>query len=614
MSRIKEILVGFSELGMRSISLGRRKKKQLLLLLVASSLLVAAVIGVVAGIASHKNKNLKTKSDSSPAHAVLKSSCSITLYPELCYSAVATVPGATDNISTHKDVVEVSLNITTEAVQHNYFTIEKLIDSRSKNKSLTEQEMTALHDCLDMVDETLDELHKTADDLKAYTSDKNTKKKSISEYADDLKTLVSGAMTNQESCLDGFSHDNADKEVRSVLEAGQIHVFQMCSNALAMIKNLTDTDMAEQEQQQGYKLKSAGRHLIGKKKEDDDARDEVKESRRIRFPEWLSAGDRRLLQATEVTPDVTVAADGSGNYSTVSEAVAAAPEKSSKRYIIRIKAGVYRENVEVKKKKINLVFLGDGRKSTIITGRRNVVDGSTTFHSATVAAVGQRFLARDITFENTAGPSKHQAVALRVGSDMSAFHRCDILAYQDTLYVHSLRQFYVDCLIIGTVDFIFGNAAAVFQNCDIHARLPDSGQKNMVTAQGRADPNQNTGIVIQKCRIGATTDLESVNTSFLTYLGRPWKQYSRTIIMQSNITDVIDPVGWHVWNGDFALETLFYGEYENRGAGAGTSNRVDWKGYKNITDAAEVQPFTVSSFIAGDSWLPSTGFPFSLGL
>lgn len=109
------------------------------------------------------------------------------------------------------------------------------------------------------------------------------------------------------------------------------------------------------------------------------------------------------------------------------------------------------------------------------------------------AVVGDGFLARDITFQNTAGPSKHQAVALRVGADFSAFYRCDMLAYQDTLYVHSLRQFYVGCFVAGTIDFIFGNAAAVLQDCDIHARLPNPGQRNMVTAQGRDDPNQNTG-------------------------------------------------------------------------------------------------------------------------
>lgn len=230
------------------------------------------------------------------------------------------------------------------------------------------------------------------------------------------------------------------------------------------------------------------------------------------------------------------------------------------------------------------------------------------------AVVGGNFLARDITFENTAGSSKHQAVALRVGGDLSAFYNCDILAYQDTLYVHNNRQFFVNCLIAGTVDFIFGNSAVVFQNCDIHARRPGSGQKNMVTAQGRVDPNQNTGIVIQKCRIGATKDLEPVKNSFPTYLGRPWKEYSRTVFMQSSISDVIDPAGWHEWSGNFALNTLVYREYQNTGPGAGTSKRVAWKGVKVITSASEAQAFTPGSFIAGSNWLGSTGFPFSLGL
>ncbi|KAF8406817.1 hypothetical protein HHK36_005938 [Tetracentron sinense] len=577
MAHIKEFFAGMSVSGKRvSIS---KKNKKLFLALLASFLLVGAIIGVVAGVASRRKSG---NVDTLVAHTILKSSCSSTLYPDLCYSEIATVPDATNKLSSQKDVIEMSLNITITAVQHNYFSIEKLI----ARKSLTKREKTALHDCLELVDETLDELEKTKDDLEEYPN-----KKSISQHADELKTLLSAAMTNQDTCIDGFSHDRADKEVRKALLKGQRYVFRMCSNALAMIKNMTDTDMANEQYKSERRLEEDGSG----------------------WPEWLSAGDRKLLQGS-VTPNVVVAADGSGDYRTVSAAVAAAPEKSSTRYVIRIKAGVYRENVEVPKKKTNLMFVGDGRTNTIITASRNVVDGSTTFNSATVAVVGERFLARDITFQNTAGPSKHQAVALRVGSDLSAFYQCDMLAYQDTLYVHSLRQFYVKCIIAGTVDFIFGNAAAVLQDCDIHARRPNSGQKNMVTAQGRDDPNQNTGIVIQKCRIGATSDLKPVQSSFPTYLGRPWKEYSRTVIMQSSISDVINAAGWHEWNGNFALSTLYYAEYQNTGAGAGTSGRVKWKGFKVITSATEAQGFSAGSFIAGSSWLASTGFPFSLGL
>ncbi|XP_052183622.1 pectinesterase-like [Diospyros lotus] len=584
MTHLKHFFAAMSDSG-RPFSISKRKKK-LALVAFASLLLVAAVIGVVAGVNSRKEISGSEALKASTSHAIIKSSCSSTFYPDLCFSAIASLPEVSKKVRSKKDVIVASLNLTTTAVEHNYFTVKKLL----KRKGLSEREKTALHDCLDMIDETLDELHKAEDDLNEYPN-----KKSLSQHADDLKTLMSAAITNQESCLDGFSHDE-DKKIREVLLAGEKHVEKMCSNALAMIKNMTDTDIANE-------AKLTGRMLKEETLASGDG-----------WPAWLSAGDRRLLQSSSVKADAVVAADGSGNYKTVAAAVAAAPEKSSKRFVIRIKAGVYRENVEVPKKKTNIMFVGDGRKNTIITGSRNVKDGSTTFHSATVAAVGQGFLARDITFENTAGPEKHQAVALRVGADLSAFYQCDMIAYQDTLYVHSNRQFYINCFIAGTVDFIFGNAAAVLQDCDIHARKPGSGQKNMVTAQGRTDRNQNTGIVIQKCRIDATSDLKPVKSSFPTYLGRPWKEYSRTVVMQSAIGDVINPAGWHEWNGNFALNTLEYREYSNSGAGAGTAQRVKWKGYKVITSESEALQYTPSRFIAGASWLSSTTFPFSLEL
>ncbi|KAJ9559942.1 hypothetical protein OSB04_005102 [Centaurea solstitialis] len=387
---------------------------------------------------------------------------------------------------------------------------------------------------------------------------------------------MSTTITNKETCLDGFSHDAPCKRLRKSIIPGHTRWGKMCSNTLALIKNFTkDTD--------NDKLKDGEKYYS--------------------WPVWLSAGDRKLLQSS-VKADVTVAKDGSGDYTTVAAAVAGAPSKSGSRYVIKIAAGVYKENVEIPTTKTNLMFIGDGRTNTIITGSRNVASGdTTTFNSATVAAVGDGFLARDITFENTAGPSGHQAVALRVGSDLSAFYRCGIQGYQDTLYVHSNRQFFVDCLVMGTVDFIFGNAAVVLQDCDIQPRRP-----------GRTDPNQNTGIVIQKCTITASSDLKPVEANFPTYLGRPWKEYSRTVVMQSSISEVINPAGWYPWNGDFALDTLYYREYKNTGAGADTSHRVTWAGWGVISTTAEANTFTPRNFIDGGTWLPSTGFPFSLGL
>ncbi|ONK63361.1 uncharacterized protein A4U43_C07F14250, partial [Asparagus officinalis] len=176
-----------------------------------------------------------------------------------------------------------------------------------------------------------------------------------------------------------------------------------------------------------------------------------------------------------------------------------------------------------------VMMIGDGINETVVTGDRNNFDGWTTFNSATLAVMGQGFVAINMTFQNTAGPAKHQAVAVRNGADLSTFYRCSFEGYQDTLYTHSMRQFYKDCDIYGTVDFIFGNAAVIFQNCNIYSRLPLQGQSNTITAQGRTDPNQNTGTSIQNCNLLASPDLSADNGSTLTYLGRPWKEYSRTV-------------------------------------------------------------------------------------
>lgn len=228
---------------------------------------------------------------------------------------------------------------------------------------------------------------------------------------------------------------------------------------------------------------------------------------------------------------------------------------------------------------------------------------------------GIGFIARGITFRNTAGPQNGQAVALRSASDLSVFYACGFEGYQDTLFVHAQRQFYKTCYIYGTIDFIFGNAAVVFQNCLIYVRRPLRGQINVITAQGRADPFQNTGISIHYSRVVAAPDLRPVVRSFNTYLGRPWQQYSRTVFLKSYIDSLLNPAGWMPWEkSNFALDTLYYGEYKNFGPGASTRYRVKWKGYHVIRSANEAARFTVANLIAGRAWLPSTGVPFIAGL
>lgn len=138
-------------------------------------------------------------------------------------------------------------------------------------------------------------------------------------------------------------------------------------------------------------------------------------------------------------------------------------------------------------------------------------------------------------------------------------------------------------------------------------------QKNAITAHGRTEPNQNTGISIINCTIKAAPDLAADPTSTMTFLGRPWKPYSRTVFMQSYISDIVQPVGWLEWNGTTGLDTIYYGEYDNFGPGAKTDRRVQWLGY-NLLDMAQAMNFTVYNFTLGDTWLPQTDIPFYGGL
>ncbi|KAK1295017.1 putative pectinesterase/pectinesterase inhibitor 22 [Acorus calamus] len=288
------------------------------------------------------------------------------------------------------------------------------------------------------------------------------------------------------------------------------------------------------------------------------------------FPTWIGEEERGLVRMEPgmMHVDAVVAQDGSGRYRTIMAAVEEAPDHGERRYVIYVKRGVYRENVELKKKKSNIMMVGEGMGLTVVSSGRNFLQGWTTYRTATFAVSGRGFIARDMTFRNTAGPGNRQAVALRVDSDRSAFFRCSIEGYQG----HPLRP------------------------------LPPP---ITITAQGRKDPNQATGFSIQKCFVYATVP---------TYLGRPWKPYSRTVFMQTYMSGMVQPEGWLEWAGNFGLNTLYYGEYTNYGPGAGTGGRVRWAGYHVIRDARMAAMFTVRRFIDGGSWLPSTGVIFTAGL
>ncbi|XP_031484769.1 pectinesterase-like [Nymphaea colorata] len=467
-------------------------------------------------------------------------------------------------------------------------TFSSLINETIRDKAaLTPRAAAALEDCLLLSELTTDFLVNSLSTLDSCDSTTLAE-----DQADLVHTLMSGIITNQRTCLDALTQASFLQRGHK-LYAPLMNGSQLYSVSLAMLTNSW-----------AFKHKKAvdpGRKLLDDLRVGSDG-----------APHWVNrnifhfAVGRRM--ALQTVGSVVVAQDGSGNYRTISEAVAAAPANDGSKgyYVINVKAGVYQEYVTIPKTKKYIMMVGDGMGKTVITGNRNVVDGSTTFNSATLAVLGDGFVATGITVRNTAGAVKHQAVAMRSGADLSTFYQCSFEGYQDTLYTYSMRQFFRDCNIYGTVDFIFGDAAVVFQNCNMYVRQPSSGQFNTVTAQGRSDPNENTGTSIINCNILAASALGGAKT----YLGRPWRQYSRTVVMQSNLGSLIDPTGWAPWSGTFALSTLYYGEYSNSGPGAATGGRVKWAGF-HLMSASDASRFTVSNFVQGSNWLPKTGVPFT---
>ncbi|KAH0637084.1 hypothetical protein KY289_036999 [Solanum tuberosum] len=519
--------------------------------------------------------------------------CKSTPYPSFCKSFVLP-PSETPNNENVYSYGRKSVRKSLSSARKFLSLIEKYL---RQSKQLTITAVRALEDCKFLAGLNMDYLSSS---LKTVNATSNVLPVL---QADDVQTLLSAILTNTQTCLDGLQETSSAWSLRNGLVAPLSNDTKLFSVSLALF-----TKGWVPKKKNGSKTRHVKKHLF------KNGQLPLKMSQRNQAI-FERVGRRKLLQEDDqvvVSDIVVVSQDGSGDFSTINDAVNAAPNNTkaeSGYFLIYITQGVYEEYVAIAKNKKYLMMIGDGINQTIITGNHSFVDGWTTFNSSTFSVVGQGFVAVNITFQNTAGAIKHQAVAVRNGADLSTFYSCSFEAYQDTLYVHSLRQFYRECDIYGTVDFIFGNAAALFQNCNLYPRLPMVNQFNAITAQGRTDINQNTGISIQNCTIRPADDLALSNSTTKTYLGRPWKEYSRTIYMQSYLDGFIHPTGWHDWSGDFALNTSYYAEFNNTGAGSNTTGRVTWPAIQilNATDAAN---FTLSNFLVGDGWLPQTGVPY----
>ncbi|KAM3693855.1 hypothetical protein ACJW30_07G015600 [Castanea mollissima] len=554
------------------------------------ALLVAAAAFVVVthkswfGIGGSKPSDQPQQSQKQVSRTakIIKMMCNSTDYKDKCENTLNKAVKTNPDLSQPKDLLKSAISAVGDEVI-------KAMKTSTAFKFNDPKEKAAFEDCKTLMQDAKEEL----DDSVSKIS-KNDLGKLISSTPD-LNNWLSAVMSYQQTCIDGFPEGKLKSDMEKTLKA----VKELTSNSLAIISELAS--FLSTFQTLGF-----SRHLLAENESNFLEKDGL--------PTWVPYEDRRMLKANidKPTPNVIVAKDGSGDHKTISEALAAMPEKHKGRYVIYVKQGVYEETVTVTKKMVNVTMYGDGSQKSIITGSKNFVDGVRTFQTATFAALGEGFIGKALGFRNTAGPEKHQAVAARVQADRAIFHNCRFEGYQDTLYAQTHRQLYRSCVIAGTVDFIFGDAAAVLQNCLIVVRKPLDNQQNIVTAQGRVDKRETTGIVLQNCRIVPDKKLTPAKSQIRSYLGRPWKEYSRTIIMESSIEDIIHPDGWLPWEGDFALKTLSYAEYNNKGPGAKVNARVKWPGHK-IIRREEATKYTVGPFLQGN-WITAAGVPVHFGL
>jgi len=314
---------------------------------------------------------------------------------------------------------------------------------------------------------------------------------------------------------------------------------------------------------------------------------------------------RRSLLALLVLPvlavsaqDIHVKVDPNGHgsiasttdYTTIQQALDHAPEAPHGRTVIEIVPGTYHERINITRNHPRITLQGLGKDPG------EVVAGG-TFFTATVEIDGDSFEADNVTFENTAGPTG-QAVAAAVRSDRAVFKRCRFLGDQDTLFADFGRQYYVDSYIAGGTDFIFGNATAVFDHSELHEI-----RNGFLTAQSRTLLDQNTGYVIDHSRVTndpAAPSADGKRTSF--FLGRPWRVYSRVVVMNTELPGDLTPEGWSIWNKNDPTPEAFYAEYNNSGPGSQLKQRAPWS---HELTAKEAAAFSAQNFLRGsDHWDP----------
>ena len=322
-----------------------------------------------------------------------------------------------------------------------------------------------------------------------------------------------------------------------------------------------------------------------------------------------------------VSSDVKTGIEGTTEFPTIQMAMdhhpfaGQRPNGKPGRVYIEIAPGVYRERVIVTQNHTNitLIVMGKTPADVVITNSLDAKQAGGTFFTETVEINGTGFEADNITFENTAG-NTGQAVAAAVRADKAVFKHCRFLGHQDTLFADYGRQYYVDSYIEGGVDFIFGNATAVFDHSEIHANGP-----GYLTAQSRTLPNQTTGYVIVDSKVtsgiessaesgeanagaGMPAPLRDTVSRGTISLGRPWRLYSRVVYINTELPAGVIPGGWNTWGKTDTVPQAYYAEFHSTGPGANAAARVPWSHQLTARQTAQFRP---REFLAGaDHWDP----------
>ncbi|XP_062150200.1 probable pectinesterase 29 [Alnus glutinosa] len=310
---------------------------------------------------------------------------------------------------------------------------------------------------------------------------------------------------------------------------------------------------------------------------------------------YRQVGSKKLPYQT-----FTVDQSGHGNFSTVQSAINAVPSNNKYWICIRVKAGTYREKVMIPYDKQYIILKGEGKKKTWIEWD----DHDNVAQSPTFASQADNFVAKSISFRNTYNNPinnnpRAPAVAAMISGDKSAFYRCGFYGLQDTLWDVQGRHYYNKCTMQGAIDFIFGAGQSIFENCSIayFGKALEPGLLGYITAQGRVGPYDSNGFVFKGC---------TVHGSGSTYLGRPWRGYSRVIFYNSNFSHIVNPKGWDAWNFVGLEQQLTYAEDGCYGPGEeDASQRVGWS---NKLSQADLNQFTSISYVDNEGWLNDRPF------